>query len=207
MTAAPRLEFVDAPSASDIDAVVGILGAAAESQRPGGNYRDYGFLLKDEAGTIQGGLTGYVLYDWMFIQFVSVAADLRGQGLGRLLMQRAEDWASAVTAYTAVLERQPQNAAAAFGRAYCLHMSGDLAAAIPAHQRAATFPQFKGIALYNLGCAYARTNKPDEAFEALHRSHEAGFDLKRYLETDTDLESLHEDGRFAVLRARINGGL
>lgn len=121
--------------------------------------------------------------------------------------QQAEDWASAVTAYTAVLERQPQNAAAAFGRAYCLHMSGDLAAAIPAHQRAATFPQFKGIALYNLGCAYARTNKPDEAFEALQQSHEAGFDLKRYLETDTDLESLHEDGRFAVLRARINGGL
>lgn len=93
MTATPHLEFVDAPSASDIEAVVGILGAAAENQRPGGNYRDYGFLLKDEAGTIQGGLTGYVLYDWMFIQFVSVAADLRGQGLGRLLMQRAEDWA------------------------------------------------------------------------------------------------------------------
>ncbi len=29
----------------------------------------------------------------MFIQFVSVAADLRGQGLGRMLMQEAEDWA------------------------------------------------------------------------------------------------------------------
>lgn len=93
MSATPRLEFVDEPSPSDIEAVVGILGEAAEAQRPGGNYRDYGFLLKDGAGTIRGGLTGYVLYDWMFIQFVSVAADLRGQGLGRMLMQEAENWA------------------------------------------------------------------------------------------------------------------
>lgn len=93
MTHLPRLDFVDAPSASDIEAVVGILGDAAEGQRPGGNYRDYGFLLRDEAGSIVGGLTGYVLYDWMFIQFVSVAAELRGQGLGQMLMQRAEDWA------------------------------------------------------------------------------------------------------------------
>jgi GNAT superfamily N-acetyltransferase len=93
VTATPRLEFIDAPSASEIEAVVGILGAAAEAQRPGGNYRDYGFLLRDEAGSILGGLTGYVLYDWMFIQFVSVAAELRGQGLGKMLMQKAEDWA------------------------------------------------------------------------------------------------------------------
>lgn len=93
MTLPPRLEFVDAPSPSEIEAVVGIIGAAAEGQRPGGNYRDYGFLLRNETGAIVGGLTGYVLYDWMFIQFVSVAADLRGQGLGRLLMQKAEDWA------------------------------------------------------------------------------------------------------------------
>lgn len=93
MTDTPRLEFVDAPTAADIEAVTAILGAAAEGQRPGGNYRDYGFLLKDAAGGIVGGLTGYVLYDWMFIQFVAVSEDLRGQGLGKVLMQQAEAWA------------------------------------------------------------------------------------------------------------------
>lgn len=122
-------------------------------------------------------------------------------------LQQSGDWSKAADAYAAILQREPQNAAAAFGRAYCLHMSGNLAEAIPAHQRAATFPQFKGIALYNLGCAYALTNKPDQAFEALQNSLEAGFDLKRYLTTDTDLKSLHQDGRFAVLLARVNGGL
>lgn len=122
-------------------------------------------------------------------------------------LQQSGDWTKAADAYAAILEREPQHAAAAFGLAYCLHMSGNLAEAIPAHQRAATFPQFKGIALYNLGCAYALTNKPDQAFDALQQSLEAGFDLKRYLTTDTDLKSLHQDGRFAVLLARVNGGL
>ncbi|WP_196260206.1 GNAT family N-acetyltransferase [Pelagibacterium limicola] len=95
MTHAPRLEFVDEPGSADIEAVTAILGAAAEAQRPGGNYRDYGFLLKNEAGVIVGGLTGYVLYDWMFIQFIAISEDLRGQGFGKLLIEQAEIWARA----------------------------------------------------------------------------------------------------------------
>ena len=58
MSQAPRLEFVDEPTAHDIEAVTAILGAAAKRQRPGGNYRDYGFFLRDEGGAIVGGLTG-----------------------------------------------------------------------------------------------------------------------------------------------------
>lgn len=93
MTSVPRIEFVDAPAPAEIEAVVGILGSEAERQHPGGNYRDYGFLLKDEEGRIVGGLTGYVLYGWMFVQFVSVAEHLRGHGLGQALMAEAEAWA------------------------------------------------------------------------------------------------------------------
>ena len=93
MSRAPHLEFVEEPTASDIEAVVGILGATAEKQHPGGNYRDYGFLLKGEDGAIVGGLTGYVLYGWMFVQFIAVAEELRGQGLGKMLMAQAESWA------------------------------------------------------------------------------------------------------------------
>ncbi|MFG0260263.1 MAG: TPR end-of-group domain-containing protein [Phycisphaerales bacterium JB041] len=122
-------------------------------------------------------------------------------------LQQAEDWPNAAAAYTDVLQRDPQNADAAFGRAYCLHMHGDFTEAIPAHRHAASFPQFTGIALYNLGCAFARTGRPDEAFEALKKSHEAGFDLKRYLSTDTDLDSLRKDDRFDVLLVRVHGGL
>lgn len=122
-------------------------------------------------------------------------------------LQQAQDWRSAAVAYGAVASREPDNAPAAFGHAYCLHMSGDHKAAITAHKRAASFKQFEGIALYNLGCAYALTGDPDAAFAALEASSRAGFDVGASMAADTDLESLRDDPRFAVLKARVTGGL
>jgi GNAT superfamily N-acetyltransferase len=92
VSAAARIEFVDAPDEGQIEAVLNIISEAAERQRPGANYRSYGFLLKDETGTIIGGLTGYALYEWMFVQYLSVAEEVRGQGLGEALIERAEAW-------------------------------------------------------------------------------------------------------------------
>ena len=92
MSAGPRIEFVDAPDEGQIEAVLAIISEAAERQRPGADYRDFGFLLKDEAGTIIGGLTGYALYEWMFVQYLSVAESARGTGLGQALVERAESW-------------------------------------------------------------------------------------------------------------------
>jgi tetratricopeptide (TPR) repeat protein len=122
-------------------------------------------------------------------------------------LQGSQDWVAASTAYAAVLESDPDNAAAAFGHGYCLHMAGNYVAAIEAHKRAAEFQQFKGISLYNLGCAYAITGKPDLAFKALEGSHEAGFDLEDYLKTDADLESLRKDPRLNLLQIKVEGGL
>lgn len=87
MSAAARIEFIDAPDDEQIEAVVSIIGEAAERQRPGANYRSYGFLLKDETGTIIGGLTGYALYEWMFVQYLSVAEQARGRGLGGMWLE------------------------------------------------------------------------------------------------------------------------
>ncbi|HEV7278024.1 MAG TPA: GNAT family N-acetyltransferase [Devosiaceae bacterium] len=82
------------PEAGEIEAVRAPLSAHAEQARPGGNYRELGLLLKDPAsGDIVGGLTGYALYDWLFVQFLAVPETLRGQNFGSRLMQRAEDWA------------------------------------------------------------------------------------------------------------------
>ena len=92
MNAAASIEFVEDPDDEQIEAVVSIIGEAAERQRPGANYRSYGFLLKDEAGKIIGGLTGYALYEWMFVQYLSVAEQARGNGLGEALIERAEAW-------------------------------------------------------------------------------------------------------------------
>lgn len=81
------------PSREDIDAVLGIIAAHSEEVQPGGNYQSIGFLLRAEDGTVAGGLTGYALYDWLFIQFLGVREELRGQGHGRALLNDAEAWA------------------------------------------------------------------------------------------------------------------
>jgi GNAT superfamily N-acetyltransferase len=82
------------PDAAEIDAVRACLSAHAERARPGANYQAVGFLLKDpQSGEVIGGLTGYALYDWMFVQFLAVPEELRGQGHGRRLMEEAEAWA------------------------------------------------------------------------------------------------------------------
>ena len=80
---------------------------------------------------------------------------------------------------------------------YALHADGDLERAIKAHKKAASFESFRGIGLYNLGCAYALTGQTDKAFEALRASGEAGFTLPGRIEGDPDLDSLRDDPRLA----------
>jgi tetratricopeptide (TPR) repeat protein len=52
---------------------------------------------------------------------------------------------------------------------------------------------------YNLGCSYALTNRPDEAFEALTKAVELGYDDYDWMKTDSDLNDLHDDPRFESL--------
>ena len=89
-----RIELKLDPEAAEIDAVRDRLSAHAEQARPGANYQAVGFLLEDpQSGEVIGGLTGYALYDWLFVQFLAVPEELRGQGHGRRLMEEAEAWA------------------------------------------------------------------------------------------------------------------
>ncbi len=52
---------------------------------------------------------------------------------------------------------------------------------------------------YNLGCSYALTNHPDEAFEALTRAVELGYADYDWMKSDPDLRCLHSDARFESL--------
>ena len=52
---------------------------------------------------------------------------------------------------------------------------------------------------YNLGCSYALTNHPDEAFEALTKAVELGYGDYDWMKTDPDLTNLHRDPRFESL--------
>ncbi len=61
----------------------------------------------------------------------------------------------------------------------------------------------RGIAYYNLGCAYARLKNLDKAFEMLGKAIDEGYTVRNNFETDNDLAGLREDARFKSLLDRL----
>ena len=56
-----------------------------------GQFATIGLLLTHpETGAVDGGLTARIGYGWMFVELLFVPDRLRGQGVGRELMQQAE---------------------------------------------------------------------------------------------------------------------
>lgn len=92
----------------------------------------------------------------------------------------------------------------AFNTAYNLHMDGRIDEAIVAHRKAAEFPEYKGIATYNLGCAWALKGDLDKAFDALNSAIDHGFDDRHQFRTDSDLDALRDDPRFDEIMERLN---
>src|ERR1700679_2446897 len=52
--------------------------------------RPIAVLVKDQAGTIIGGLWGHTGYDWLFTQLLVVPVGLHGRGVGTEIMKLAE---------------------------------------------------------------------------------------------------------------------
>ena len=61
----------------------------------------------------------------------------------------------------------------------------------------------RGVAWYNLACAYARLGRLDRAFEALGRAIDEGVNDRATFEEDGDLAPLRADPRFAQIRQRL----
>jgi GNAT superfamily N-acetyltransferase len=83
------------PTQEAIDVILREITEANERNGSGpAGYQPFGLLLTDpETGKTTGGLTGYALFDWLFVQFLAVPNAMRGQGIGTELLNRAESWA------------------------------------------------------------------------------------------------------------------
>lgn len=57
---------------------------------PDPRFQLLGLLLKASDGGTIGGLWGRSAYEWLFIELLFIPEELRGTGLGRTLMQQAE---------------------------------------------------------------------------------------------------------------------
>ncbi len=97
------------------------------------------------------------------------------------------------------------DAKAHFMRAYCLHASRRLDEAHEAHIFAARFPEYTATALYNHACVHALRGEKEAAFVALREAVAAGFNDAQLLESDEELVSLREDGRFEAIQLELRG--
>lgn len=90
----PEVHYTSTPAHEDVSALTAIIGQANTAAGwPNANYQEVGFFLRDDQGRAIGGLSGYLLYDWLFVQFLAVPESLRGQGLGERLLSYAEEFA------------------------------------------------------------------------------------------------------------------
>ncbi|MCB4822521.1 GNAT family N-acetyltransferase [Roseicella aerolata] len=78
----------------EMEAVAAIQrGLHAFNQEMGGPYdrEPVTVLARDANETVRGGLLGLTYWNWLFIDWLWLARDARGQGLGSELLRRAED--------------------------------------------------------------------------------------------------------------------
>lgn len=61
-----------------------------EPLAPPRNFREINFALRDGSNEIVGGLIGSVQWNWLHVSILWVGEELRGTGLGRELMLKAE---------------------------------------------------------------------------------------------------------------------
>lgn len=117
----------------------------------------------------------------------------------------AQDWQAASVAYAKIVIAQPDNGQAWQLLGYSLHANGDLDRAIRVHMKAATYPAVRPIALYNVACVHALQGRADQAFEYLDQAVAAGFNDPAQFAGDSDLNSLHDDARWAHLGRVLSG--
>lgn len=88
-----HLEFTDNPSQEEIETLTHGIAEHAKELRDLTLIKPFGFFYKNTNNTILAGCNGILFYGSMFIDQLWVDKKLRNQGLGTLLMQKAEQFA------------------------------------------------------------------------------------------------------------------
>ena len=115
----------------------------------------------------------------------------------------AQKWAEASQAYREVTEEFPGVGLAWHRLGYALHVQGKIDEAIPCHQQASKFANYRAVSLYNLGCAYALKKDKGTALQFLREAVDDGFRGLKYFDTDTDLDYLRTEPEFRALHEEV----
>lgn len=107
----------DTPSEAEVAAIgEGLTAYNAATVGPA-DRRLLAVVLRDEAGTVQGGLTGHTAWGWLFVQWLWIAEGVRGQGQAGRLLALAEAEARARGCHAAWIDTFNPAARAAYERA------------------------------------------------------------------------------------------
>lgn len=91
MTTTPGIVLTDTPEPDDRAPIAAGILAFNDPKFGPADVRPLAVLLKGDAGATIGGLWGRTVYGWLYVELLFVPEALRGRGLGRELMRRAED--------------------------------------------------------------------------------------------------------------------
>lgn len=80
----------DAPPPGTFEAIYRALEASSLAQIGPAQPRLLVIPLRDDGGSVKGGLWGFTLFEWLHVQMLFVPEPLRRQGVGAALMASAE---------------------------------------------------------------------------------------------------------------------
>jgi GNAT superfamily N-acetyltransferase len=86
-----RLDLEDQPMEADVEMLAHRLEAFNESRWPRHQlWQPLGVFVRDQNEDIVAGLAGETYAGWLFVRYLWVSDGLRGQGVGRKLIENAE---------------------------------------------------------------------------------------------------------------------
>jgi adenylate cyclase len=97
----------------------------------------------------------------------------------------------------------PHDTRALYFSAMNLHRVGEKKRAAELAEQALRQDQNEPVVLYNIACFYVMQEKNDRAIDLLEKAVEMGFGDRAWIETDSDLDPLHDNPRFTALLGRI----
>ncbi len=105
-----KLEQDDDPQAGDKDFLSHQISDYSTAQMGYNDARPLAFFIRDRNDQIVGGVYGHTYWGWLAIKLLWVHEDLRGQGLGKRLLQAAEGEAIARDCHHALLNTKSHQA-------------------------------------------------------------------------------------------------
>jgi GNAT superfamily N-acetyltransferase len=87
----PAITVTATPTPAELEAIGGGLAAFNESDVGPANRTPLAVVVRNEAGSIVAGISGYTAWGWLYLQWLWVAETQRGEGLAGRMLALAED--------------------------------------------------------------------------------------------------------------------